>query len=143
MTNENAINFMLYARKETMTGSYAEEAYDMAIKALEDTDNFLTEHFKQIMDKYLSDHYLVVMEKDVADDAIKALEAQRWIPVSEEPQEGYYLITARYGKNYYVDVANYECGEWSSYSDEYKQNPREHKVVAYMPLPQPYKEGEE
>ena len=80
---------------------------------------------------------------EALDIAIKALASQRWIPCSEEPQEGYYLITVRYGKNYYVDVANYECGEWSSYSDEYKQNPREHKIVAYMPLPQPYKEGEE
>jgi hypothetical protein len=28
---------------------------------------------------------------------------------------------------------------WSAFSDEYKMTPSMHKVVAWMPLPEPYK----
>lgn len=45
--------------------------------------------------------------------------------------------------SYYVDVARYLDENWSSYSDEYKVAANRHKVVAWMPLPEPYKEGQE
>lgn len=73
----------------------------------------------------------------------------RWIPVSEKPTEGKYLITGAYGKNRYVDIATFDGEDatdtyaWDSYSDEYKVNRREHKVIAYMPLPKPYEESED
>ena len=74
-------------------------------------------------------------------DMIEPLKAEietRWIPVSKEPVEGTYLITGQHGKNRYVDIATYDYGEWSSYSDEYKVDRIKHKVIAYMPLPKPY-----
>ena len=79
-------------------------------------------------------------------------EQTRWIPISDKPQEGTYLITGQYGKYRYVDISTFDGEDatdimsWDSYSDEYKMNKREHKVIAYMPLPEPYKaesEGED
>lgn len=83
-------------------------------------------------------------QKEALDMAIKALEQTKWIPTSEKPTEGKYLITGAYGKNRYVDIATFDGEDatdtyaWDSYSDEYKVNRREHKVIAYMPLPEPY-----
>ena len=89
-------------------------------------------------------------EIEKVEEKIKALEQTRWIPVSEKPQKGTYLITGQYGKNRYVDISTFDGEDatdilsWDSYSDEYKVNKREHKVIAYMPLPEPYKvESEE
>lgn len=73
-----------------------------------------------------------------------------WTPTSKEmPPEGTYLITAQYGKNRYVDIAIFngdggaeDIDSWSSYSDEYKVNRSEHKVIAYMELPEAYEEDE-
>lgn len=72
-----------------------------------------------------------------------------WIPISEKPTEGKYLVTGQYRKIRYVDIATFDGEDaedtysWDSYSDEYKIERRKHKVVAYMPLPQPYKEESE
>ena len=71
-------------------------------------------------------------EEEAVDMAIKALEQTRWIPVSERlpGKNGEYLITGRKGavnKRRYHD--GHWCGNWS--------------VLAWMPLPQPYKEGSE
>ena len=90
----------------------------------------------------LDDVYRDMIE--ALDMAIKALEQTKWIPTSEKPTEGKYLITGAYGKNRYVDIATFDGEDatdtyaWDSYSDEYKVNRREHKVIAYMPLPEPY-----
>lgn len=76
-----------------------------------------------------------------------------WIPVSEMlPERGKDVLVTRkyYGKDdgnkddIYVEIsACYADGEeWHGYSDEYKMNPRNHKVVAWMPLPEPYKAGD-
>jgi hypothetical protein len=80
--------------------------------------------------------------------------AQQWIPCSERmPERGKdVLVTRDYDGREdnnkscrYVEVAS--CyGEddditWSSFSDEYKIKPRNHHVVAWMPLPEPYKGG--
>ena len=75
-------------------------------------------------------------------------EQTRWIPISEKPQKGTYLITGKYGKYRYVDISTFDGEDatdimsWDSYSDEYKMNKREHKVIAYMALPEPYKESD-
>ena len=79
--------------------------------------------------------------------------AGRWIPVTERlPERGKdVLVTRDYDGRAdhikscrYVEVAS--CyGEdddvsWNSYSDEYKMTPKNHRVVAWMPLPEPYEE---
>lgn len=62
-----------------------------------------------------------------------------WTPTSEEmPPEGTYIITGKYGKNRYIDIADYNDG-WNSYSDEYKIHPEMHEVIAWMELPEVYK----
>ena len=94
---------------------------------------------------YDKDSYVVKRMQTALDMAIKALEQTKWIPTSEKPTEGKYLITGAYGKNRYVDIATFDGEDatdtyaWDSYSDEYKVNRREHKVIAYMPFPEQYK----
>ena len=70
--------------------------------------------------------------------AIRALEQTRWIPVSEEPKEqGSYITTIKYGDKYAVGQRYYH-GKYVGWEDSC--------VIAWMPLPQPYKaesEGEE
>ena len=62
-----------------------------------------------------------------------------WTPTSKEmPPEGTYIITGKYGKNRYIDIADYNDG-WNSYSDEYKIHPEMHEVIAWMELPEAYK----
>lgn len=85
-------------------------------------------------------------QKEALDHAIKALEQTKWIPVSERlPEErNYYLITVE------IDGMNgckpyYEI-QTSWYSDkqfvvEYKGDGliARRRVIAWMPLPEPYK----
>ena len=87
----------------------------------------------------------------VLTDLPSAQPEQRWIPCSERlPERGEdVLVTRDYDGRKdnnkscrYVEVAS--CyGEddditWSSFSDEYKMHPKNHYVVAWMPLPEPY-----
>ena len=70
--------------------------------------------------------------------AIKALEQTRWIPVSERlPKEmGTYMTTIDYGEHGLVTGQRYYHGEGLRWNDEC--------VIAWMPLPTPYKaESEE
>ena len=83
---------------------------------------------------------------DILNDAIKyrtKRELERteedWTPTSKEmPPEGTYIITGKYGKNRYIDIADYNDG-WDSYSNEYKVHPEMHEVIAWMELPEVYK----
>lgn len=93
------------------------------------------------------------------DDAPEANPEPKWIPCSERlPEEGKDVLVTVYfmgleqkystGWNdhikpsYYVDLASHIDGEWHCASDEYKIALKRNKVIAWMPLPEPYKEGE-
>ena len=85
-------------------------------------------------------------------DLISRKPEQRWIPCGERlPERGIDVLVTRdydgradFNKSCrYVEVAS-RYGEdddvvWNSYSDEYKMSPKNHKVIAWMPLPEPYK----
>ena len=75
--------------------------------------------------KFLKENY------EALDMAIKALESQRWIPVSEKPQEGRYLCTYEHCDGKCIDFGSFDGEAWYI------------KPIAYMPLPQPYAESEE
>ena len=80
----------------------------------------------------ISHHLSAIGEKeDYTDIAIQALEQTRWIPVSEEPKEqGSYITTIKYGDKYAVGQRYYH-GKYVGWEDSC--------VIAWMPLPQPYK----
>jgi hypothetical protein len=83
-------------------------------------------------------------DAEALDMAIKALEQTRWIPCAERlpEKDGYYLVTtkwkSRYLGNVYIDAT----------MARYREKPKEwtyNHVIAWMPLPEPYKaesEGE-
>lgn len=86
-------------------------------------------------------------------------EAVRWIPCSERlPREYYHprrkinlssdmLVTCidRESYNYrYIDMAITQNGEWQFVHDHYGDCdvPSGHEIVAWLPLPEPYKDGD-
>jgi hypothetical protein len=86
--------------------------------------------------------------------AEKAVSPYRWIPVEEELPENEkdVLVTRHYlGEEdnnkscYYTEVAarygDDDNPDWISYSDEYKIHPKNHIVIAWQELPEPYKGG--
>lgn len=80
--------------------------------------------------------------------AIEALDQEpKWIPVTERlPKAGeyvgdvakYYLVQNEYGD---MLVARYTHSEY--WEQIYQLKPCADEIVAWMPLPEPYKEGEE
>lgn len=92
------------------------------------------------------------------DDAIKAINnlpsedsERKWIPVTEAlpDEEKDVLVTVHFDGHKsptvdlppsdYVEIASHVDGFWSSLSDEYKVAWKKHHVVAWMPIPEPYK----
>ena len=93
------------------------------------------------------EHYLEIGVE--IEDAVKALpsaEPQRWIPVAdrlpnanERDKNGvrrYYLVQNEYGD---MMVCSWNGREWEQI---YQLEPTDGEIVAWMPLPEPYK-GEE
>lgn len=88
----------------------------------------------------------------VLTDLPSAQPEQRWIPCSERlPGDEKDVLVTRHFLNdeqlkknaikeaLYVEVASHVDDEWISYSDEYKIKRHLHKVIAWMPLPEPYR----
>lgn len=67
--------------------------------------------------------------------AIKALKAQRWIPVSEDKPEPFQEVLVTLHENGW-NGETYDTVKSQAYDGDYK-------ITAWMPLPQPYKENEE
>lgn len=93
-------------------------------------------------------------------ECVEPSEIPHWIPCSERlPEEETDVLVTRkflgckdgsHGWNShippttYVEVAQYFNGEWTALSDEYKIARNRHtNPIAWMPLPEPYKEGEQ
>ena len=80
-------------------------------------------------------------EFDVAIEMLEKQLTNGWIPVSERlPKEGRYLVTTAYGE---VKESEFDLKKWwqidnSTISLEWEEEPI--KVVAWQPLPEPYKE---
>lgn len=89
------------------------------------------------------------MDKSEANKMIRALEyleSGGWIPCKERlPEENKdVLVTVHVNGeiDFYIEVASHIDGKWFSYSDEYKIDRQKHKVIAWQPLPKPFKESE-
>ena len=79
------------------------------------------------------------------------LEEVKWTPVTEAlPEEKTEVLVTVHFDGYkdaytnlkptdYVGIASQIDGEWSAYDDEYKVAPRKHHVIAWMPLPEPWR----
>jgi len=83
---------------------------------------------------------------DALEMAIQALEQTRWIPVSERlPDKATRVLTSWVyvptGAKY-IEVAERwdDDDDYTFYgdTDEYKMNRKDHKVIAWMPLPPSY-----
>lgn len=97
-----------------------------------------------IKPEVLDDCYSITEYQEAKTMAIKALEQTKWIPCAERlpEKDGYYLVTtkwkSRYLGNVYIDAT----------IARYREKPKEwtyNHVIAWMPLPHPYKaesEGE-
>ena len=105
------------------------------------TEEQAIKHLEDLQRLYLGNEKFTA-DIEAIDLAIKALEQTRWIPCAERlpEKDGYYLVTtkwkSRYLGNVYIDAT----------MARYREKPKEwtyNHVIAWMPLPEPMKVGEE
>ena len=89
--------------------------------------------------------------RDIVEKVPSAEPGRKWIPVTEAlpEEEKNVLVTVHFDgfKNAYinippsdyVDIASQYEGYWSSPSDEYKVAESRHHVIAWKPLPEPWR----
>lgn len=108
MTREEARRAMFFAKREVMADSYIDEAYDMAIKALEEPE-------------------------------------RKWIPCSERlPEDGENVLVTYKTTDKIHPCQYHDDGSrnpWYSYIDQCRAHMN--VVLAWMPLPEPYREDGE
>ena len=82
-----------------------------------------------------------VEQEEACKMAIKALESQRWIPVSERlpEKQDCYLVTTKWKGSYSGDV--YIETNMAVYREKSKEWDCA-DIIAWMPLPTPYKESD-
>ena len=81
---------------------------------------------------------LEVVQQNIK-DAPSAEAVQEWIPVSEKlPKDSNMVLVTRYG---YIELGKYENGEWFFGLDSLWL--KTYGIIAWMPLPEPWKDGEE
>lgn len=68
---------------------------------------------------------------------------QKWIPVTERlpDKHGYYIVQTDGSHNAVIDIAEYGMFFQPEHEDVCEWN-KASKVIAWMPLPEPYKESE-
>lgn len=158
MTNEFAIKVLTelrgYGDKFANIGFDRKEALDMAIKALkqkscEDCINRtellsrIDAERKHLLDIKMdgAEHVIVHHARRIIEDMPSVTPKAGWIPVTERlPDKGYSVLVMRITDDSYkyMRVATYQGDCWMDNTDEFNK-PNPHKVIAWMPLPQPYK----
>lgn len=88
-----------------------------------------------------NNYEIFVCERQALDSAIELLDRSEWIPVSERLPEnnGCMLVTIDDA----IEFGKYEDGEWSIWVCEHWDEWDAKGVIAWMPLPEPYKGGGE
>ena len=94
----------------------------------------------QVLQEKIDNRPLFKDEREAFMVAIEALSAEpKWIPCSEKlPSEdkcGWYLVTVK-GHELFVDIAPFNDELW-------KRLDSHQKALAWMPLPKPYKGGDD
>ena len=123
---------------------------DRAVEALKKLPSAEQEEFEWCTDckEYDQDKHCCHRWTKVIRDTVEDMKNRwQWTPVTEAlpEEETEVLVTVRFDgtkdvkPSVYIETASQISGEWTSYSDEWKVAKSKHHVIAWMPLPEPWK----